>query len=234
MKKRAVAIRHVGFEDLGTLEPWLVREGHEVEVLDAGKDDLSLVESRPCDLLVVLGGPISVNDRETFAFIDQEQEIIRKRLLEDEPTLGICLGAQLMASALGSRVFPGEAIEIGWAPVQLTRAGQLHPLRHLDAETPTFHWHGETFDLPAGAHLLGSTPICPNQAFSYGERGLALQFHPEVTGASLERWYIGHAVELAHAQIAVSELRRQAAAYSEKHAARAALFFAEWLASLRR
>src|SRR5262245_44173944 len=120
MKKRAVAIRHVGFEDLGTFEPGLVRAGYDIEVLDAGKDSLSLVESRPCDLLIVLGGPISVNDRETFDFIDQEKEIIRKRLMKDEPTLGICLGAQLMASALGSRVFAGTAPEIGWAPLQLT------------------------------------------------------------------------------------------------------------------
>jgi GMP synthase (glutamine-hydrolysing) len=233
MKKRAVAIRHVPFEDLGTLEPRLVRDGYDIEVLDAGKHDLSLTESRPCDLLIVLGGPISVNDREDFAFIDQEKAIIRNRLAKDEPTLGICLGAQLMASALGSRVFAGEAKEIGWAPLQLTPAGQQHPLRHLDAETETFHWHGETFDLPSGADLLGSTSICSNQAFAYGKRGLALQFHPEVTGASLERWYIGHAVELAHAQIAISELRRQAAAHSEKHAARAGLFFDEWLASIR-
>jgi len=233
MKKRAVAVRHVGFEDLGTLEPRLVRDGFDMEVLDAGKHNLSLIESRPCDLLIVLGGPISVNDRENFSFIDQEKEIIRKRLVKDEPTLGICLGAQLMASALGSRVFPGKATEIGWAPLQLTRDGHQHPLRHLDAETPTFHWHGETFDLPAGAHLLGSTPICLNQAFSYGKRGLALQFHPEVTGASLERWYIGHTVELAHAKIAVSELRRQAVAHSEKHEVRAGLFFDEWLASIR-
>ena len=232
MKKHAVAIRHVGFEDLGTLEPRLVRDGYDIEVLDVVTHDLSLIESRPCDLLVVLGGPISVNDRESFAFIDQEREIIRKRLTRDEPTLGICLGAQLMASALGSRVFPGKAIEVGWAPLQLTREGQQHPLRHLDTETPTFHWHGETFDLPAGARLLGSTAICSNQAFSCGKRGLALQFHPEVTGASLEGWYIGHAVELAHAKIAVSELRRQAAAHSEKHEMRAGLFFDEWLASL--
>lgn len=232
MNKRAVAIRHVGFEDLGTLEPWIVKYGYDIEVLDVGKYNLSLIEARPCDLLVVLGGPISVNDRETFAFIDQEKEIICKRLAKDEPTLGICLGAQLMASALGCRVFPGKTREVGWAPLQLTRAGQQHPLRHLDAETPTFHWHGETFELPPDAHLLGSTPVCSNQAFSYGTRGLALQFHPEVTAASLERWYIGHTVELAHAKIAVRELRRQALAHSDKHEARAGLFFDEWLASI--
>jgi GMP synthase (glutamine-hydrolysing) len=233
MTKRAVAVRHVGFEDLGTLAPWLVKDGYDIEVLDAGMHDLSLIDARPCDLLIVLGGPISVNDREDFAFIEEERAILRSRLSRDEATLGICLGAQMMASALGSRVFPGKAAEIGWAPVQLTRAGELHPLRYLDAETPTFHWHGEAFDLPAGAHLLASTPICANQAFSYGRRGLAVQFHPEVTGASLERWYIGHTVELAHAKIAVRELRRQAAAASERHEARAGLFFGEWLASIR-
>jgi GMP synthase (glutamine-hydrolysing) len=233
MKPRAVAIRHVGFEDLGTLEPRLVRDGYDIDVLDAGQHSLSLIAARPCDLLVVLGGPISVNDRESFAFIEQEQQILRERLVNDEPTLGICLGAQLMASALGSRVFPGKAAEIGWAPLQLTQAGQQHPLRQLGAETPTFHWHGETFDLPPGAVLLGSTPMCLNQAFSYGKRCLALQFHPEVTGASLERWYIGHTVELAHAKIAVTELRRQAIAHSEAHELRAGLVFDEWLASLR-
>ena len=232
--KRAVVIRHLAFEDLGTLAPRLVAAGYEIEMVEAGLDDLGPALSRACDLLVVLGGPISVNDGEDFRFIDEERDVLRGRLERDEATLGICLGAQLMASALGEAVYPGTVKEIGWAPLQLTREGRDHPLRHLDEQTPTFHWHGETFDLPPSARLLASTPACAQQAFSYRRRGLALQFHPEVTAASLERWYIGHAVELAAAGRRVADLRREAALHAAVHELRAARFLTDWLAFLPR
>ena len=101
-----------------------------------------------------------------------------------------------MARALGSRVYPGPAKEIGWAPIALTAAGKQSVARHFEG-TPVLHWHGDTFDLPTGTELLASTTICQNQAFRYGHHGIAFQFHPEGSARHFERWLIGHAAEIA-------------------------------------
>ena len=128
--KIALVIRHVAFEDLGLFERTLVAAGYQVRYLEAGMDELTWIEPLVPNLLIVLGAPINVNDEENYPFIKDEIEILETRLKSDLPTLGICLGAQLMARALGAKVYPGPQKEIGWKGLQLTNAGQQSPLKH--------------------------------------------------------------------------------------------------------
>jgi GMP synthase (glutamine-hydrolysing) len=202
---QACVIRHVAFEDLGTFAPVLVGAGFDVTVMDAGVDDVfePIVRS---DLVVVLGGPIGAYEQDRYPFLNDELRALGRRLREGRPTLGICLGAQLMAAALGARVYPGPAKEIGVSPLQLSEAGKTSCLAPL-AGQPVLHWHGDTFDLPEHAQRLASTAAYENQAFSLGRNVLGLQFHPEVDGSRFERWLIGHGGELAGAGLDVGELR---------------------------
>jgi GMP synthase (glutamine-hydrolysing) len=230
---KTLAVRHVAFEDLGSLAPLLAERGHTVEYLEAPLDDLATVDPLAADLWVVLGGPIGVYETVAYPFLEREIALLRRRLTARRPTLGICLGSQLMACALGARVYPAGVKEIGWAPIELTAAGHASCLRHL-AETDVLHWHGDTFELPAGAELLASTPACRHQAFRLGEFALALQFHGEALGTALESWFVGHACEIAATPgLGVAALRAATAHSADKlrRAGRAA--FAEWLDSVR-
>lgn len=209
--RRALALRHLGFEDLDALEPLLVRRGYAVETIDVPLHDNFAPLALSADLLIVLGGPIGVYQQEDFPFLATEIDVIRQRLLGGRTVLGICLGAQLMAAALEARVFPGTAgKEIGWKELQLTSAGMDSPLAALAKHQAVLHWHGDTFDLPEGAVLLAGTEQYPHQAFGYGDHGLALQFHVEASSRGLERWYVGHVGELAQAEVPVSALRTAA------------------------
>ena len=223
-------IRHLAFEDLGSFATVFERRGYSIRYHEAGVDDLDDTLLAGDDLLVVLGGPISVNDGELFPFIAQEVELIKQRIASDQPTLGICLGAQLIAVAAGAEVFPAPVKEIGWYDISVSEAGKQTALRQLDAEhCRMLHWHGETFSLPRGALLLASSDACENQAFSIGDNVLALQFHPEVTGAALERWYIGHIVEIMAAGLSVPALRRDASRFSDALVVQGGKFLGDWL-----
>jgi GMP synthase (glutamine-hydrolysing) len=228
--KTAIAIRHVGFEDLGAFGPVLDAQGYRLRYLDVGIDRLA--DSQHADLLIVLGGPIGAYEEDIYPFLSEEVEILRDRLARSKPTLGICLGAQLMARALGARVYAGPAKEIGFAPIALTVAGRASCLMPFN-DSPVLHWHGDTFDLPEGATLLASTHICANQAFSYGPNALAIQFHPEAGGPGFERWLIGHAFELSVAKIDVTALREENASLSATLANRANECLGIWLKQLQ-
>lgn len=229
--KHAVAIRHLAFEDLGSLEPILRDRGYRVTYLEAGVDPLSGLDPLQPDLLIVLGGPIGAYEERTYPFLRDELTLLERRLQDDRPTLGICLGAQLMARALGGKVYAGPTKEIGWAPLQLTEAGLQSPLAPLAAGgVPFLHWHGDTFDLPEGAFRLASTPLYENQAFGWGSRGLALQFHIEVTSRAFERWLIGHACEInATPGVSVAALRESAAVHGPALEAGSFVVWREWL-----
>ena len=229
---RITALRHVAFEDLGLLGPVLRERGHTVRVVDAMIDDLAPLIEDPPDLLVVLGGPIGASDIADYPFLAVERDLVGRRIAAGLPTLGICLGAQIIAHSLGSAIYPAAEKEIGWAPLTLTEAGSAGPLRHL-METPVLHWHGDTFDLPAGADLLASTSICANQAFAIGETTLGLQFHAEAAGPALERWFVGHCVEIAATPgVTVRDLRADTDRFSSALIERGKVMFAEWLERL--
>ncbi len=206
--KTCWAIRHVAFEDLGSFAPVLAGRGYEVRTFEAGVDDLASLDPAAADLLVVLGGPIGADEESLYPFLLDELRLVEARLKAGRPTLGICLGAQIMARTLGARVHPNPAgKEIGWSPLVLSAAGERSALAALDG-CAVLHWHGDTFDLPEGAELLASTAVTPNQAFSWGAAALGLQFHVEAVGRDLERWFIGHALEIAKTPgIAVPSLR---------------------------
>jgi GMP synthase (glutamine-hydrolysing) len=223
-------LRHVPFEDLGLLAPLLELRGHAVRYVEVPLTSLRDIDPREPDLVVVLGGPIGVYEVDAYPFLSAETEFVARRLEAGRATLGICLGSQLMAQALGARVYPSGFKEIGWAPIELTPEGQASSLRHL-ARTAVLHWHGDTFDLPAGALRLASTPVCLNQAFSFGDRALALQFHAEAVGNALESWFVGHTAEIgATPGISVPQLRADTARWKDAMTEHGTAFFADWLA----
>jgi GMP synthase (glutamine-hydrolysing) len=232
----AVVFSHLPFEDLGSLEPALERRGFAIRTIDVATARFPLADAERCDLLIVMGGPIGVYDSADYPFLTGEIESLRQRLAALKPTLGICLGAQLMAAALGARVYPGaHGAEIGWFPL-LPPNAQPAPAPASDWFAPLlakglylFHWHGDTFDLPAGALHLAKTNLYENQAFAIENYALALQFHPEVTEPGLERWYVGHACELGLKRISVQQLRTDAHKHAPALVKAAAQFWNLWL-----
>lgn len=197
MSANVVVLRHVAFEDLGSLAPALTALGLGVRYLEMGLDSLDNVDPLAPALVVVLGGPIGVYEQDAYPFLYDEIAWLAARLAARLPTLGLCLGSQLMAAALGARVYPGgEGKEIGWGALTLTADARQYPFAEW-LVPPVLHWHGDTFDLPAGATLLAGTPRYPHQVYALDQYGLAFQCHPEVTLKGLERWYIGHACEIA-------------------------------------
>lgn len=223
-------VRHLAFEDLGSFSSVLQAHGYQINYVDAGYDELSQIDALSDELLVVLGGPISVNDTAVFPFLDEEISLLKQRIAADKPTLGICLGAQLIARALGVKVYPAKEKEIGWYDISLTAAGEQSALRYLDARhCSMLHWHGETFDLPVGATLLASSERCLHQAFSYGKNILALQFHPEVTQRAMEKWFIGHVGEILQTEgVSVAQLRKDTHEYANRLEVQGELFFNSW------
>jgi len=234
--KKALALRHVSFENLGQLEPLLKKRGFEVSYFEVGVDSFSDISPLDAELVVVLGGPIAVYDMAAYPYLRAEISWLRARLLDDLPTLGICLGAQLMAAALHARVYAGTSgKEIGWGPLQPGADAATTP--YIDAlignDTHVLHWHGDTFDLPAGARHLASTDRYRNQAFSWGSNCLALQFHPEFDVRMVEQWLIGHAHEIAHTREAsLTELRSGTSQYGRHFQNASHTFWNGWLTSI--
>jgi|SRR5579863_4743310 len=164
-------LQHVSFETPGLLADEIRGRGHclRTTALYHGEQLPALTDF---DVLIVMGGPMSIQDEAEYPWLRVEKELIGATIREGKKVLGICLGAQLIAAVCGARVYPNPEKEIGFWPVKWVNG----------TEEIAFHWHGETFDLPAGAILLASTEACVNQAFSLGDRVLGIQFHPEVTG----------------------------------------------------
>lgn len=174
-------LRHVEFEGLGSIEPWLLKHGHTLSTTcEFRGEPLPSVEE--FDVLIVMGGPMGVNDEAVIPWIATEKRLIRESIAAGKKVLGVCLGAQLIASALGARVYPNAEREIGWFEIRRTSAAAGHPLGSaLPERYKVFHWHGDTFDLPPGAVHLAESDACKHQAFAVGTNVLAFQFHMEMT-----------------------------------------------------
>ncbi|WP_343612055.1 glutamine amidotransferase [Novosphingobium sp.] len=231
--KTATVIRHIHFEDLGIFAQPLIDQGYAVAYHDVGLSDDDRLDLLSPDLLVVLGGPIGVYEVEAYPFMSGTIAQLRQRLAENRPTLGICLGAQLMAAALDAEVGPMGHKEIGFGELTLTEDGAKGPLRHIVGQ-PVLHWHGDAFQIPEGAANLATTALCGTQAFSRGHNLLALQFHPEVDiAAGIERWLIGHASELAGAKIDPRALRAEAQKIGSTTRAAGQAMLTQWLEGLQ-
>ncbi|HZP10617.1 glutamine amidotransferase [Methyloceanibacter sp.] len=224
--KNAIAIRHVAFEDAGTLEGVLENRGIDLAYLEAGVDDLS--PAKNADLLVVLGGPIGIYEIDRYPFIKGELAVIEAAVKNNVPVIGICLGCQALAAVLAARVYPGKQKELGWDEMTLTKEGKASPLGVIEG-VPVLNWHGDTFDLPQGATRLASTAITPNQAFTYGPNVLALQFHVELPQRDLEKWLIGHTLELANSKVDLAQLRAETARYAPAANDASRKLFNAWL-----
>lgn len=183
-----LAFRHVPHEHLGSIAASLDAAGLDWRYVDwfADPGQLDLGEAHG---LVVMGGPMGVYEMDRYPFLAREVALIREAVRGGLPVLGVCLGSQLLAHALGARVYPNPVKEIGWYPVEVTADGEGDGLlKHLAPRRVVFQWHGDTFDLPEGAVHLAHAPACHHQAFRWGDRAYGLQFHLEVDRGMIEEW----------------------------------------------
>lgn len=187
--KPVLCIQNITLEKLGTMEMFFVKRNISYTVRD-----LYIGESVPSDpsdygAVVVLGGPMSVNEEERYPFLREEKRLLNQCREKQIPILGICLGSQLLASAAGATVRKNGCLEIGWMQVELTEAGKNNSLfQGIASPISVFQWHGETFELPNQSQWLATSPLCRNQAFSLEGRYFGLQFHLEVTQTIAEEW----------------------------------------------
>ena len=204
--EEVLVFQHDPFEDLGFFGEVLEKQGAEYRVVRLFHGEMPAEEWEHVRALIILGGPMSVDEEEGFPFLRWEKRIIRAAIDEAVPILGICLGAQLIATALGTPVFHGPVKEIGWSPISITPHGQVDSLLGYLPETATvFQWHGDGFDLPAGAIRLASSAHYGTQAFRLGKTIYGLQFHLEVTPPMIERWIEERSKDLALAPYVLPE-----------------------------
>lgn len=237
MTRSALVFRHYDGEDLSTFAPILSACGYSYRYINTPTEALDAEEIMKADLLVIMGGPMGVYETEAHPHLLEEIKIARKRVDANKPTLGVCLGSQILAAALGAEVYKGpKGKEIGWRPLRLTEEGKTSPLRHLAAEnTNMFHWHGDTFDLPEGVALLASSDLYRNQAFSMGSNVLAVQFHAEISENQLCGCFEDFTEDLkpfGNVEEKLEELRRDTEAHSATLEKQNALFLREWLEGL--
>jgi GMP synthase (glutamine-hydrolysing) len=222
--------RHVAHEGLGAFEQPLVDAGFAIRFHDAwAASRMSQDEVADAALLIVMGGPMGAYETERYAFLQTEIATIAARLDHELPTLGVCLGAQLIARAAGARVYAGVDLELGYAAVALTEAGRGSCLAPLHESPRVLHWHGDTFDLPNGATRLASSAMYGEQAFAIGTHALALQFHLEVEAAQIDAWIDAGAADLARARVAPDTLRSAAIESNVAFGTRARRILTAWL-----
>jgi GMP synthase-like glutamine amidotransferase len=183
---RIHCFQHVEYEDLGCISEWCQSNGHPVTYTRFYKGE-PLPKTDDFDWLIVMGGPMGVNENEKYSWLSNEKASIKSAIAQNKTVLGICLGAQLIAEVLGASVYKNPVKEIGWFDVKMTKQGEKTPLINgMTNPSKVFHWHGDTFDLPQHAKQLFYSEACVNQAFLYKDNILGLQFHFEVTAQSIK------------------------------------------------
>lgn len=184
MSKKILSILNINVETLGTLEPLFRSAGFQIEEVNAQEDQVPL-NSDQYNAIVILGGPMSAYDN--LSYLAREQELIRNAIRKEVPVLGICLGSQLIAQAIGGMVHKGPKKEIGWSEITLSPNGRKSLFNGIKYKTlRVFQWHGDTYDLPETANIMASSPLYP-QAFSFGS-AVGIQFHLEVDDEMIQRW----------------------------------------------
>lgn len=235
-RREVLVFRHLAFEDLGAWEETFSQLGFRVAYVDMGVDPLDENRVMNAALLIVLGGPIGVHDKELYPFLADEERAIKRRMSQKAPIIGICLGAQLMALAAGGEVKPAGsglggspgAMEIEFSPLNVTEDGAQSPMKTL-AGVDVLHWPGDCFSTPPGAVNLANTPGYPNQAFAIGTWALGLQFHPEFDSSAVEKWLIGHTSDLRAHGVDIVSLRRDAANNGQALRSASTVMMTEWL-----
>ncbi len=184
-------LQHLEIEGLGSIEDWALSKNHSLSVTRLYKNE-SFPKQEDFHWLIIMGGPMSVNDANDYPWLIREKIFIRKAIEAGKTVIGICLGAQLIASALGAHIWENEFKEIGWFPIRMTSAARSSDIfSHLPETIDAFHWHGETFDLPKDATRIAGSEACVNQAFSIGNSVFGFQFHLETTEKGAED-FISH------------------------------------------
>ena len=183
---RMYCLQHVPWEGPGMIEPYLRSRGGSLKTIRLFENQ-TLPDAELVDFLIVLGGPMNVDDEDIYAWLAREKSLIKQMIDAGKPVLGICLGAQLIAHVLSKPVYPAKEHEIGWYPVTLSSSAMQHPLTIGWDETPmVFHWHSNTFDMPEGAISLASSSVCVNQAFVLNDTIIGLQFHLEMSRENVQ------------------------------------------------
>lgn len=225
-------LKNTPSEGPGTIEDFLREKGIYYRIVDCEREDIQ--ETKDFDALVMLGGPMSVNEEDTYPYIKKEITFVREFIAGGKKVFGICLGAQIMAKALGAKVYVGPEKEIGWYDIELTEDGIRDPMIKKLAVHPragdfwkrfkVFHWHGETFDIPQGAVRIAKSDVYPNQAFRYGDNAYAFQFHIEVKKDMIYEWLKGEAVDM-------NQIRKQTETHYEDYQGRAMNFYKAFFSS---
>ncbi|MGB9628551.1 MAG: type 1 glutamine amidotransferase [Thermodesulfobacteriota bacterium] len=186
--RKVLIIKHIEVEGPGLIEPFLKKEKVPFQILNL-ETEPNLPKLNDLTHIIMLGGPMNVYEEDQYPFLREEDRFIKEAIQRGKSVLGICLGAQLIAKALGAKVFKAPVKEIGWYDVSLTKIGSDDPLFFKFPKTfPVFQWHGDTFEIPKGAKLIVTSSSVPYQAFRYGEKVYGLQFHLEVTGEMITQW----------------------------------------------
>ncbi len=186
---KIMVFQHVPYEPLGTLDPLLRAQKHRIRYVNFGRNPKAQPDISGYEALIILGGPMNIGQESDYPHLETEKSVIKEAIKLNIPILGICLGAQLIASALGAPVYPATVNEIGWCQLNATKAGQTNPVVNLFTESQKiFQWHGYTFDLPQGAELLVTGEEVTNQAFRYGSNVYGFQFHLEANLPLIQRW----------------------------------------------